>query len=335
MSHPGTSGTGTPHTCYESRYIRLKEEIVVHSSHRARYTTLSELTSTPTPAEMPEGQAGKSGTRKKESTRMLQAVHASLAHHLTQALSRYLDAPTVALTLLEETTFTRYLVRHGAPGWAITFAHETTPMGRIHLTHSLAQLIVDHLLGYQGERVIPQGPLSAIEIHLLHQLTYPLLTAYADAWGRYLDIAWQSQEDADGDPNEPLYLASFEVGTPRGHGQLDVLLRLPAWTPFLDEACSQRHAAATTSTNARMLDSLGACQIHASVILGRTAISVGDLLDLRVGDIICLDQDPGAPVEVRVGAQAKFLGNVHVENDHFVLTVDRLLAGRAQPDGSE
>ena len=80
-----------------------------------------------------------------------------------------------------------------------------------------------------------------------------------------------------------------------------------------------------TNRNLDLLDAIGDSALTARAVLGTTRISISDLLSLRAGDVICLDQDADAPVEIHVGDRARLLGEARIRNGRYVVTVQRCI----------
>lgn len=73
---------------------------------------------------------------------------------------------------------------------------------------------------------------------------------------------------------------------------------------------------------------LGDIPIEVSVELGRTHMSLKDILDLREGSIVELDRSAGDPLDLKVGGQLVAQGEVIAIDDHYGLKVTNLFINK-------
>ena len=78
-----------------------------------------------------------------------------------------------------------------------------------------------------------------------------------------------------------------------------------------------------TTSHAGLLDVIGDCVLPARVLLGSTRMTVADLLSLHTGDIICLDQDQDAPLEIHISGRPKLLGQAQVQHGQITVTIEK------------
>lgn len=73
---------------------------------------------------------------------------------------------------------------------------------------------------------------------------------------------------------------------------------------------------------------LGDIPIEVTVELGRTHMSLKDLLDLREGSIIELDRLAGEPLDLKVSGQLVAQGEVIAVDDYYGLRITNLLINK-------
>jgi flagellar motor switch protein FliN/FliY len=73
---------------------------------------------------------------------------------------------------------------------------------------------------------------------------------------------------------------------------------------------------------------LGDIPIEVSVELGRTHMSLKDILELREGSIVELDRSAGDPLDLKVGGQLIAQGEVIAIDDHYGLKVTNLFINK-------
>lgn len=267
------------------------------------------------------------GTLDKAQIRILHGLHTRYAEQLTSAIRELAAAQTVNLASLEEATAVNHLTRHGQPEHVMSFSGLHPHAGRLELYGDLPHAMLNHLLNCHDSRG-QQRRMSEIEIQLLNKSIEPLLDLYADCWQDVAAFRLHPEELAlSPQAGESLYVATYNVTLADGAGQLVIALRLSAWTEILAQhAQPAAEEIPPLRQNLGMLGAIGDTTLDAHAMLGSTRISIGDYLGLRVGDVICLDQDANAPVEIQVGKRTKLSGQAHIQNGKYVVTIDRFAA---------
>lgn len=69
-------------------------------------------------------------------------------------------------------------------------------------------------------------------------------------------------------------------------------------------------------------------ELEVKIELGRTMLSVEDILRLREGSIVQLDKDAGAPVDIYINNRVVAEGEVLVLNDYFCVRVTNILSSK-------
>ncbi|MBI4214326.1 MAG: flagellar motor switch protein FliM [Chloroflexi bacterium] len=259
----------------------------------------------------------------KEQTRTLQLLQESFARLSGVAISGALRTNVqVSLTALEQTPYEGYTAR--SPDQAIFNIVRLDPLGGnmiIEFDLDLGFTMLDRLAGGTG-----MGPtaldheVTDIELALLGRLTRSVLTAFRDAWVNVAELEPQLENTVllpmfaqIALPSDIVSLATFEVHMGEATGQLRVCLPFSTLEPIVDNLNAQVWFSRSPRANqsdaeAQVTSSLGRVGVPVAVELGATRLTIRDLLDLRVGDVVRLDSRPDLPVELLVNGRVKYLG---------------------------
>lgn len=259
--------------------------------------------------------------------RTLQIVHACFAHELEEALGNMIGPVTVTLLSLQESPMIAEL---SACAWRVAFASPQGYRGTMEYSAEFALLLIDHLLNCQGDLLREACPLSQIEQHMLREATVPLLDAYAGAWSRFTTLRFQPVNTDGADmAGEQRWEARYTVHTSQGNGCLQILLPRANWEGLVTEAGARQSEIPLPATgHPDLLTVLEDCNVTVRAILGRTRVTVRELLHLAVGDIICLEQQASAPIDICIGNQTKLRGTAQVEDGAFIITTEAGVAQR-------
>lgn len=72
------------------------------------------------------------------------------------------------------------------------------------------------------------------------------------------------------------------------------------------------------------LDVIRKLRLRLEVAVGHTEISVGELLDLKVGSVLELDRDVDAPLDVVLDGRVVARGSLVVVDDHFGIHITEI-----------
>jgi flagellar motor switch protein FliN/FliY len=82
------------------------------------------------------------------------------------------------------------------------------------------------------------------------------------------------------------------------------------------------------SGEAASIDMLYDVDLDVKIELGRTHMTVEDVLRVREGSVVQLDKDAGAPVDILINGRLVAFGEVLVLNDYFCVRVTEILSNR-------
>ncbi len=83
-----------------------------------------------------------------------------------------------------------------------------------------------------------------------------------------------------------------------------------------------------SATEPGSVDLLYDVELDVKIELGRTYMSVEDVLRLREGSVVQLDKDAGAPVDILINERLVAQGEVLVLNDYFCVRVTNILSDK-------
>jgi flagellar motor switch protein FliM len=191
--------------------------------------------------------------------------------------------------------------------------------GLLIMSCELAFFMVEKLLGgyFDQKSVLPNRPLTTIERHVLQG-------AFNDAC-LDLEKAFQPLEKLDSalvkvetnprlvsivPPDTLVIVCNYAVNLRDLSGEITLVLPLPSLEPLRDKLREQM-APLTKKIDPAWLSRIGAeildMEAEVAVRLTEVGLSVRDILNLQVGDIIDLDRTPTAPLTLLVEGKPKFL----------------------------
>src|SRR4051812_44681833 len=251
----------------------------------------------------------------KEQMRALQSMHEGFGRNFGAALSALLRSIVeVKLTSVDQLTYGEFVFSLENPTCFNLLRAEPLEGNLIlDINPSILYPIMDRLLGGGKDAgPVSRRPLTEIELRLVGRITSLFLHELKHAWDGLLPLKL-SVERVESNPqlvqivppNEVVVLISFELLLGELRGMINLCIPFNAI-----ERVSSRIAAnswvsygktsATAQTRAALGRRLDEAEVEMVVTLAKTKISTGDLIGLRVGDIITTDKDVHQPLDVAV-----------------------------------
>ncbi len=259
----------------------------------------------------------------KEHIRAIQNIHETFARVTASSLSSYLRATTtVSLSSIEQVVYDEYVHQLSNP--TLVNLIELQPLsGRIvvEMNMNLGLAMLDRMMGGPGQVTQRRNELTDIEMALLRSLGGTVSAGLKDGWAAVADlqpILVETVLNADlvqaALPGDIAALLLFEIHTMGMSGMLSICVPHPVIEPLMDRLNTQSWFSSgsrkgdSADDRSKIVDGLNHARLPITVELGSTTITVGELLDLREGDVIRLDRAAEGELPVRAGKRARFVG---------------------------
>jgi len=260
----------------------------------------------------------------KEQLRGLQGICEAFAREWGVALPGYLRTATrVELSSIDQLTYDMFVLSVARPT-ALSVISMAPMEGNalLEIGPSLVFPIVDRLLGGRGIQISEPRPLTEIEERLVLRIIHLVIDCLARAWRQLISLELKvvAQES---DPlivqivggSEMVILVTFELHVAEVTGTLNLCVPLLTISAVLDKIGAQGKygvvrpkGQAAERAALRLREAVHNVSVGVDACIGSAVISVRDLMELQVGDILQLDTSVRDHVEVRVGNMPKFLG---------------------------
>jgi flagellar motor switch protein FliM len=284
----------------------------------------------------------------KNQLRILQAVHETFAELFGFYLASKLQTQvSISVSSVDQLFYSEYQLSIGSPTCLYVFNMENAEgRGVLELSPTLVFAIVERLLGGGGAE--PNRKLRAVT-----EIEKSLVKATVDKVFQDLQNAWKSisnlkfkydrfESEADflqiAPASEIVLVVSFDVQI----ANTKYLMNLCFPTFSLEDIIQRlnvQHVApiASGGTQQKMksesiLKNLSTTELPVSVSLGKSTISLHDLIELQKGDVIILDSKRDTLLPVKIASRTKFFAKVGVHDGHRAVKIIRS-ASEEEQDG--
>ncbi len=257
----------------------------------------------------------------KDQMRALQTLHEAFARNFGASLSGFLRTIVeIRVATAEQMTYSEFTSSLPNP---TSFNLIEAPIleGQICLEISplIIYPIIDRLLGGSNENIfIPQRPLTIIEIRLIKKILDRAVTALIEAWEvvKKIDFKLGALESNPQivqivPPNEVVVVLGFELKLGNRAGTLSLCIPFTVIEPLMEDIAAQnwfqtgKHSS-DDHWSKLVADRIAHAPLDVAVILAETSITVSELRNLEVGDLLTTDKSSEADVTVCVEEVPKY-----------------------------
>ncbi len=257
----------------------------------------------------------------KEQMRALQTLHEGFGRNFAAGLSAMLRSMVeVKLTSVDQLTYSEFIFSLENPTcFNLLKADPLEGHLILDINPSILYPIIDRLLGGGREgTALARRPLTEIELRLVSRITSLFLEELRHAWENVLDLDLEVLRVESNPqlaqivpPNEVVVLISFELAIGDVRGMMNLCIPYNSIERISGKLSANSwvtygRRAATPETIESISETLRGSLVTLNVRLASTQITAGDLLGLRVGDIVTTNKDVHSPLLVTVEGVPKF-----------------------------
>lgn len=277
----------------------------------------------------------------KEQMRSLSSLHDTFSRSFGAALTGFLrNIVEIRVSNIEQLTFGDFI--QSLPNPTCFNLLSANPLeGQLCLEFSpqIVFPIIDRLLGgSNSELYIPQRPVTDIEMRLISKVIDLALMSMKEAWSNVLDIDFQLTETESNPalvqilpPNEVVVVVGFELRTGGRVGTMGLCIPFNVIEPVMGQLSNQtwlnyrRKASETDHAEvvSRRIEKAG---INMRAVVANSTITISDLANLAVGDIITTEREASSEIIIEVEGRPKFTANMGVHKGKKALKISRDIA---------
>jgi flagellar motor switch protein FliM len=263
----------------------------------------------------------------KEQLRSIRNLHDKFARNFSSNLSSFLRTITdISLVSVDQMTYGEFLMSLPDPtSFNIISMIPLQGNAVLEINPSLVFPIVDKLLGGAGLPLFQVRELTQLEMTIIDGIIALILKDLEEVWKQVVPNVRFKKELSENSPhviqivaqNEVVVLIVFEVKFGEATGMMNLCLPALVLEPILGKISSQdwligAKKGRTGEYEIRILELLESMLVRCTVELGRTSLSMEEVLELGAGDTVLLNKKSTQPLNMYVGNRHKFFGNLGV-----------------------
>lgn len=261
----------------------------------------------------------------KDQMRSLESLHESFARNLGASLSGFLRTIIECrVATIEQLTYSEFI--HALPNPTCFNLIQVPPLeGQVCLELSplIIYPIMDRLLGgSNADLFIPQRPLTSIELRLVKRITDRALACLTEAWADLAKVKFELVDTESNPqlvqivaPNEVVVVVGFEIKMGARAGTMSLCIPFNVIDPVVAKLGSQSWYAYARKVqredqSGTIASSLQQAELNLRCYLAESRMTIADLLNLQVGDVIQTEKSCKADLILRIGEKSKFAGKI-------------------------
>jgi len=257
----------------------------------------------------------------KDQMRTLQNLHEGYARQFSTSLTNFLRTfVETELVSVDQLTYSEFVMSISNPSCIYVFRMEPLEgLAIFEINPSLVFYIIDRLFGGLGRPFEVNRELTMIEQNVINRIVQRGLFDLRTVWehiGTFTPKIETYETNPQfvqiAPPSETVILISLEVRMQNASGLMSICFPYMVLESVINnlsvENWMSSQGQASPETREIMEQELGDVCLNLSTVIGKTTLTIRDLLQLQRGDVICLDKPHDSDLIVQVGGKTKLAG---------------------------
>jgi len=257
----------------------------------------------------------------KEQLKGLQSLFEAFAREVSIVFPPFLRTVVrIDLVSIDQLTYDEFILSVARPtSLSVIDMAPLDGTAVMELSPSVVYPIIDRVLGGKGMTLSEPRELTEIENRIIQRITMMMLDCLRRSWEQLIEFSLSVLQQ-ESDPlivqivagSEMVILVGYEVHIGETVGSMNFCIPLVVLNPILDQISQQTHFARRLSdevvamTRQAIESRVLKAQVPVDGVLGHARLTVKDILELQVGDVVQLDSSPVQPVVLEVGGVSRF-----------------------------
>lgn len=274
----------------------------------------------------------------KEQLRAVKGIHDKMARNLASQISSIMRSIVeIQLHSVDQMTYGEFLMSLPSPTSFNVFSIKPLDGNCIiEINPSIAFPMIDRLLGGMGEAYEATRELTDIELNLLDAILRIIMQRLKEGWAPITDM-YPTVETKESSPNvvqivsqnEIVIMVVMEIIIGNSSGMINLCYPVIYLEPILSRLANRDimlgETSAKKSRNKELNTLISRAEVFNEAIIGRAELSVGELLDLKKGDIIRLDRAADDKAIVMIDKKELFLAEIGLHRFRKSIKIEELI----------
>ena len=276
----------------------------------------------------------------KDQIRTLYMLHENFARLLNTYLSAHLRTMVqVSVASVDQLTYEEFI--RSMPNPSVISVFEMRPLSGnalMEINPSIVFSIIDRLFGGVGTPPAKPRELTDIEQSIVARLMNKALESLSEAWRQVVNIEPRLEVIESNPqftqivpPNDMVVIVTLQTRIAQTEGFINLCIPYLVLEPIMPKlttsfwvASSIARAGSKTNVT-QMQKKLERTLVPLMVELGKVNVTVGEMLDLTVGDVIRLDSKVNEELPIIIGQHQKFKCKPGSSNNRIAVQITKIV----------
>lgn len=271
----------------------------------------------------------------KDHTRTLQIMHENFARLLQTYLSGFLRALVqIEVISVDQLTYNEF--SNSMPNPSVLGIVDFSPLSGsiiIQMAPNTAFAMIERVLGGSGNAYERTRGFTEIEITLIEKILGQMITYMRDPWKNVIDlkprlkkIETNPQFTQIMSPNETVALITLNTKVGNIDGMIHICIPHLVIEPVIPKLSTKFWFSGITkeisNSEIKVIEKkIETTLLPVSVVLGTAEVTIGDFLELQLGDVMSLDTKVGEDLSVLVGNNHKFNAKPGIKKNRVAVKI--------------
>lgn len=284
----------------------------------------------------------------KDQIRTLYMLHENFARLLNTYLSAHLRTMVqVSVASVDQLTYEEFI--RSMPNPSVISVFEMRPLSGnalMEINPAIVFSIIDRLFGGVGTPPAKPRELTDIEQSIVARIVNKALESLAEAWRQVVNVEPRLEVIESNPqftqivpPNDMVVIITLQTRIAQTEGFINLCIPYLVLEPIMPKLTTSFWVASSiaragSKTNvAQMQKKLERTLVPLTVELGKVNVTVAEMLDLTIGDVVRLDARVNEELPVIIGQHQKFKCKPGSSNNRIAVQITQVIAD--EEDGHE
>ena len=271
----------------------------------------------------------------KDHLRTLEIIHENYSRLITNFLSGYLRALVqVEVISVEELSY--YEFNNSISNPAVLGIVDFSPLSGtviLEVAPNIVFALIDRILGGKGSSTQKLREYTEIELAIIERMVTQLLNLMKEPWENVAQIKPKLEKIETNaqfaqiiSPNEMIALITLSCKIGEIEGMINICIPYPVLESVITKLStkfwfSMREKSATIESKEALEKKIESTIVPIKVFLGRSDLTVGEIAEIQIGDVVQLDTNVNRDLMVYVGEIFKFTARPGVKKNRVSVKI--------------
>lgn len=274
----------------------------------------------------------------KDQLRTLEIIHENFSRLMNNFLSGYLRT-FVEVEVLSVQSLIYNEFSNSISNPCILGVVDFVPLDGqiiIDVATDMAYTMIERILGGSGNKQTKKEhrALTEIELTLLKTILIKFINLLKEPWGNIIEIKpklerieTNSQFAQIVSPSESIALVTLNLKIGENEGMINICIPHVVIEPILASLSSRLWFSTSgkkeiSEAEKRALErNISKSKVKLKAVIGKSTITVGELLTLRPGDVVLLDKGVEDALDIYIGEELKYHGKPGIKNKKVAIKI--------------